>query len=97
MHAHWQAWHPVHAALAPAVPSHVPACLLCADSILAARRQPWPARRVVSQCTAGLPEGKPRYVMGIGYPLDIVICSGVWLCGSIGGPLLECGHASWAG
>lgn len=31
--------------------------------------------RVVSQCTAGLPEGKPRYVMGIGYPLDIVICS----------------------
>ncbi len=32
--------------------------------------------RVVSQCTAGLPAGKPRYVMGIGYPLDIVICSG---------------------
>jgi queuine tRNA-ribosyltransferase len=31
--------------------------------------------KVVSQCTAGLPEGKPRYVMGIGYPLDIVICS----------------------
>lgn len=31
--------------------------------------------KVVSQCTAGLPAGKPRYVMGIGYPLDIVICS----------------------
>ncbi|KAI7845903.1 hypothetical protein COHA_000636 [Chlorella ohadii] len=31
--------------------------------------------KVVSQCTAGLPDGKPRYVMGIGYPLDIVICS----------------------
>lgn len=31
--------------------------------------------RVVAQCTAGLPDGKPRYVMGIGYPLDIVICS----------------------
>ncbi|EFJ52273.1 hypothetical protein VOLCADRAFT_55892 [Volvox carteri f. nagariensis] len=31
--------------------------------------------RVVSQCTAGLPAGKPRYVMGIGYPLDIVVCS----------------------
>jgi len=34
--------------------------------------------RVVAQCTApgtGLPEDKPRYVMGIGYPLDIVICS----------------------
>ncbi len=29
----------------------------------------------MSQCTAGLPDGKPRYVMGVGYPLDIVICS----------------------
>ena len=35
--------------------------------------------RVVAQCTApgtGLPFNKPRYVMGIGYPLDIVVCSG---------------------
>ena len=35
--------------------------------------------RVVAQCTApgtGLPFNKPRYVMGIGYPLDIVMCSG---------------------
>ena len=24
---------------------------------------------------SGLPPGKPRYVMGIGYPLDIVVCS----------------------
>lgn len=39
-------------------------------------RGPLPCCRVVSQCTAGLPEGKPRYVMGVGYPLDIVICSG---------------------
>lgn len=34
--------------------------------------------RVVAQCTApgsGLPAEKPRYVMGIGYPLDIVVCS----------------------
>ena len=31
--------------------------------------------QVVAQCTAALPPGKPRYVMGIGYPLDIVICS----------------------
>ena len=31
--------------------------------------------RVVAQCTAALPENKPRYVMGIGYPLDIVVCS----------------------
>lgn len=33
--------------------------------------------RVVEQCTrpgAGLPEQKPRYLMGVGYPLDIVIC-----------------------
>ena len=39
--------------------------------------------RVVAQCTApgtGLPEDKPRYVMGIGYPLDIVVCSGGHLC-----------------
>lgn len=34
--------------------------------------------RVVLQCTApgtGLPPDKPRYVMGIGYPLDIVLCA----------------------
>ena len=31
--------------------------------------------RVVAQCTAALPRGKPRYVMGIGYPVDIVVCS----------------------
>ena len=33
----------------------------------------------MAQCTApgtGLPFNKPRYVMGIGYPLDIVMCSG---------------------
>eukprot|EP00983_Pelagomonas_calceolata_P129435 1161604-Pelagomonas_calceolata.AAC.4 len=24
---------------------------------------------------AALPQGKPRYVMGVGYPLDIVVCS----------------------
>ncbi len=26
-------------------------------------------------CCAVLPPGKPRYVMGIGYPLDIVVCT----------------------
>jgi queuine tRNA-ribosyltransferase catalytic subunit len=31
--------------------------------------------RVVAQCAAALPPGKPRYVMGIGYPLDVVLCS----------------------
>ena len=33
--------------------------------------------QVVEQCTrpkSGLPEMKPRYLMGVGYPLDIVIC-----------------------
>lgn len=45
------------------------------------QRQPCPCipdfvrRRTVSQCTAALPENKPRYVMGVGYPMDIVICS----------------------
>ncbi|GAX83611.1 hypothetical protein CEUSTIGMA_g11035.t1 [Chlamydomonas eustigma] len=31
--------------------------------------------RMVAISAAGLPPGKPRYVMGIGYPLDIVVCS----------------------
>jgi len=30
--------------------------------------------RVVSQCTSRLPNLKPRYVMGVGYPLDIICC-----------------------
>eukprot|EP00921_Rhytidocystis_pertsovi_P015084 GHVQ01024125.1.p1 GENE.GHVQ01024125.1~~GHVQ01024125.1.p1 ORF type:complete len:350 (-),score=36.89 GHVQ01024125.1:3107-4156(-) len=33
--------------------------------------------KVVEQCTrpdTGLPEDRPRYLMGVGYPLDIVIC-----------------------
>ncbi|XWS21466.1 hypothetical protein CRYUN_Cryun30bG0057300 [Craigia yunnanensis] len=29
---------------------------------------------VVAQCTAALPEDKPRYVMGVEHPLDIVVC-----------------------
>jgi len=31
--------------------------------------------KVVAQCAAGLPEGKPRYLMGVGYPLDLVVCT----------------------
>lgn len=27
------------------------------------------------QCAAGLPWGKPRYLMGVGYPLDLVVCT----------------------
>ena len=29
--------------------------------------------RIVSQCTATTPADKPRYVMGVGYPLDLVV------------------------
>lgn len=31
--------------------------------------------KVVAYCTERLPVNKPRYVMGIGYPLDVVVCS----------------------
>eukprot|EP00823_Brevimastigomonas_motovehiculus_P007860 TRINITY_DN705_c0_g3_i1.p1 TRINITY_DN705_c0_g3~~TRINITY_DN705_c0_g3_i1.p1 ORF type:complete len:701 (+),score=252.23 TRINITY_DN705_c0_g3_i1:28-2130(+) len=31
--------------------------------------------RVVHQCTNELPFNKPRYLMGVGYPLDLVVCS----------------------
>lgn len=30
--------------------------------------------KVVAHNTAGLPGNKPRYLMGVGYPLDIVVC-----------------------
>ncbi|TYZ64046.1 hypothetical protein PybrP1_011904 [[Pythium] brassicae (nom. inval.)] len=31
--------------------------------------------RVVAKCARRLPEHKPRYLMGVGYPLDLVVCS----------------------
>lgn len=31
--------------------------------------------RVVSKCAKALPKDKPRYLMGVGYPVDLVICS----------------------
>ena len=40
--------------------------------------------RVVSQCTQRLPELKPRYVMGVGYPLDILCCV------SLGADMFDC-------
>ncbi|KAI3895224.1 hypothetical protein MKX03_001774 [Papaver bracteatum] len=40
--------------------------------------------RVVAQCTAALPYDKPRYVMGVGYPLDIVVCS------ALGADMFDC-------
>mmetsp|Transcript_25114 Transcript_25114/g.32687 ORF Transcript_25114/g.32687 Transcript_25114/m.32687 type:complete len:483 (-) Transcript_25114:161-1609(-) len=33
-----------------------------------------PFWRVVFQCTTSLPKNKPRYLMGVGYPLDLVVC-----------------------
>jgi len=30
--------------------------------------------RVVAHCTARLPRDKPRYCMGVGYPVDLVVC-----------------------
>jgi queuine tRNA-ribosyltransferase len=29
--------------------------------------------KVVAHCTSALPSNKPRYVMGVGYPLDLVV------------------------
>jgi queuine tRNA-ribosyltransferase len=31
--------------------------------------------RVVNQCCKALPDNKPRYLMGVGYPLDLVVCT----------------------
>lgn len=70
---HWTAWRrpPAPACLAPlAILPDPPSPRLTFAPPLQI------SGRVVSQCTAGLPDDKPRYVMGIGYPLDIVICSG---------------------
>lgn len=33
--------------------------------------------RVVAQCCAALPPWKPRYLMGVGFPLDLVVCTGL--------------------
>uniref|UniRef100_A0A6B2L6N0 Queuine tRNA-ribosyltransferase catalytic subunit 1 n=1 Tax=Arcella intermedia TaxID=1963864 RepID=A0A6B2L6N0_9EUKA len=30
--------------------------------------------KIVSQCTDHLPANKPRYLMGVGFPVDIVVC-----------------------
>jgi queuine tRNA-ribosyltransferase len=30
--------------------------------------------KVVDQCCRALPDDKPRYLMGVGYPLDLVVC-----------------------
>jgi tRNA-guanine family transglycosylase len=44
--------------------------------------------RVVSHCTARLPDHKPRYVMGVGYPLDLVLCT------ALGADMYDCVYPS---
>jgi tRNA-guanine transglycosylase len=44
--------------------------------------------KVIDQCTAALPANKPRYVMGVGYPLDIVVCS------ALGADMYDCVYPS---
>lgn len=47
--------------------------------------------RVVERCTRKLPENKPRYVMGVGYPLDIVVCT------ALGADMYDCVYPSRTG
>ena len=47
--------------------------------------------RVVERCTRRLPENKPRYVMGVGYPLDIVVCT------ALGADMYDCVYPSRTG
>ena len=44
--------------------------------------------RVVAQCTEKLPENKPRYLMGVGYPVDLVVCA------CLGVDMFDCVFAS---
>mmetsp|Transcript_15783 Transcript_15783/g.18255 ORF Transcript_15783/g.18255 Transcript_15783/m.18255 type:complete len:124 (+) Transcript_15783:304-675(+) len=44
--------------------------------------------RTVFTCTQLLPADKPRYVMGIGYPIDILICS------LLGADMFDCVYAT---
>ncbi|KAH8582472.1 queunine tRNA-ribosyltransferase [Cryptosporidium sp. chipmunk genotype I] len=34
----------------------------------------WPIIELCTRSGVGLPENKPRYVMGVGYPIDILVC-----------------------
>ena len=44
--------------------------------------------RVVAQCTERLPADKPRYLMGVGYPVDLVVCA------CLGVDMFDCVFAS---
>jgi queuine tRNA-ribosyltransferase len=30
---------------------------------------------LIPQCCRALPRDKPRYLMGVGYPVDLVVCT----------------------
>jgi tRNA-guanine family transglycosylase len=44
--------------------------------------------RVVDRCTDLLPEDKPRYLMGVGYPIDLIVC------GLLGVDMFDCVFAT---
>lgn len=44
--------------------------------------------RTVSLCCQHLPKSKPRYLMGVGFPVDLVLCS------SLGVDMFDCVYAS---
>ena len=47
--------------------------------------------RVVDQCCKALPDDKPRYLMGVGYPLDLVVCT------ALGCDLYDCVYPTRTG
>lgn len=44
--------------------------------------------RIVAHCAVRLPENKPRYIMGVGYPLDLVVCT------ALGADMYDCVYPS---
>jgi len=44
--------------------------------------------KIVDQCTSALPENKPRYLMGVGYSVDLVVCS------ALGVDMFDCVYPS---
>ncbi len=47
--------------------------------------------RIVDQCTSALPKDKPRYLMGVGYAVDLVVCS------ALGVDMFDCVYPSRTG
>ena len=47
--------------------------------------------RVVQHCCNNLPRDMPRYLMGVGYPVDIVVCA------CLGVDMFDCVYATRTG